>query len=115
MINASRSLFARIAIAVSLTALLSSAAIAADSGFQFKVHNTTRSTIVKILVSEDGRSWGEFDLGSGIPAGSSDTLVWDESTNNERCDEYIKAVFADGVETDVAKFNFCEANLEIEF
>lgn len=88
---------------------------AADSEYSFKVHNTTKNTITKILVSQDGKSWGEFDVGKGIAAGASETLVWDSSTNNEACKQSVKAVYDDGSESAPAKFDFCEKGLELEF
>lgn len=57
----------------------------------------------------------EGDIGQGIAPAGNMTLVWDSSTNNEGCDQYGKAAYADGTESEDAKFNFCEANLELEF
>ncbi len=76
--------------------------------FEFTVKNNTRVTITQILVSEDGETWNYFDLGSGIGAGKTDTLVWDNSTNNQACQQWIKAVYADGSESEPGAFNFCE-------
>ncbi len=90
-------------------------ATAAESEYSFKVHNNTRTKMTKLLVSEDKKEWGYFDIGSGIAAGGNMTLVWDSSTNNEGCNQYVKAAYADGSESEEAKFNFCEANLELEF
>ncbi|MGZ5051312.1 MAG: hypothetical protein ACXWF8_05980 [Methylobacter sp.] len=92
-----------------------SVAQAAGGDYSFKVHNTTNSKITKILVSENGKSWGEFDIGSGIAAGATETLVWDSSTNNESCNQYFKASFADGSESESTKFDFCEKDLTLEF
>lgn len=89
-------------------------ASAADE-YSFKVHNTTKSLIKKILVSEDGKDYGFFDIGKGIKAGQTVTLTWAQSTNNEQCKQYVKAVFDDGSESEPAKFNFCEDDLELEF
>lgn len=90
-------------------------AVAAESEYSFSVRNNTRVNITKLLVSEDGKDWGYFDIGSGIAAGSNITLTWDSSTNDEGCDQYVKAAYADGSESEKAKFNFCEADLELEF
>jgi hypothetical protein len=84
-------------------------------GYSFKVYNSTDSAIKKMLVSEDGKTWGEFDVGGGIGAGKSTELEWDESTNNEACKQYVKAVFSDGSESTPTKFNFCEKGLALEF
>lgn len=88
---------------------------AADSEFSFTVHNSTKFAIKQILVSEDGKSWGSFDIGSGIAAGATETLVWDSSTDSEECKQSVKAVFSDGEESESADFDFCEEGLEIEF
>lgn len=83
--------------------------------YSFKVFNKTNSTIKKLLVSEDGKKYGYFDIGKGIAAGKSVTLVWDKSTNDEECVQYFKAVYADGTESQPAKFDFCEEDLELVF
>lgn len=83
--------------------------------YKFKVHNTTKQTIKKILVSEDGKEYGEFEIGKGIKPGATDELVWDTSTNSESCHQYFKAVFSDGEESEAAKFDFCEEDLVLEF
>ncbi|HEY8157182.1 MAG TPA: hypothetical protein VIF10_00630 [Methylobacter sp.] len=90
-------------------------AMAAESEYSFKVHNNTRIKMTKLLVSEDKKNWEYFDIGQGIAAGDNLMLVWDSSTNNEGCNQYVKAAYADGSESEEAKFDFCEANLELEF
>ncbi|MBP8287004.1 MAG: hypothetical protein KAX57_09215 [Rhodoferax sp.] len=101
-----------------VAALLSSTAVVGNahaSDFSFDVHNSTDSRITKILVSENRKSWGQFNIGRGIQPGATTKLVWDKSTNNEACVQWVKAVFADGSEAKPAKFDFCEDDLEIEF
>jgi hypothetical protein len=89
---------------------------AADDGqYSFKVHNTTKEKIVKLLASEDGKEYGDFDIGAGIGAGKTITLNWDKKTNGSGCEWYFKAEFADGTETPEVKFDFCEEDLELEF
>jgi hypothetical protein len=88
---------------------------ASNDEYSFKVHNTTKDRIKKILVSEDGEKYGLFDIGKGIPAGETVTLKWDKSTNKSDCEWLIKAVFADGSETPPKKFDFCEEDLELDF
>jgi hypothetical protein len=83
--------------------------------FKFKVHNNSGQAIKKLLVSEDGKTFGKFDIGSGIKAGATVELVWDQSTNSEACEQTFKVVFADGEESDAAEFNFCEDDLTLEF
>jgi hypothetical protein len=83
--------------------------------YSFKVHNSTDSQIKKILVSEDRKTWGQFDIGKNIKPGETVTLVWDSSTNEEDCNQYVKAVFGDGSESVPSKFDFCEKGLDLEF
>lgn len=83
--------------------------------YSFKVTNNTDVAIKKLLVAEAGKKYGYFDIGKGIPPGKTVTLVWDKSTNNENCIQYFKAVYADGTESEPAKFDFCEDELELVF
>lgn len=83
--------------------------------YSFKVHNNTKETITKLLVSEDGKTYGYFDIGSGIKAGETETLTWDESTNGESCHQWFKAVWDSGEEGKPVKFDFCEEGLILEF
>ena len=89
-------------------------AVSADE-YSFEVTNKTRTTIKKILVSEDGDEYGYFDIGKGIKPGQTVTLVWDSSTNGEYCEQYVKAVYADGSESEATTFDFCESELALEF
>lgn len=89
-------------------------ALSADE-YSFKVKNTTKELITKILVSEDGEKYGFFDIGKGIKAGETMTLVWDKSANNGSCTQWFKAVWESGEEGKPVKFNFCEKEVEIEF
>ena len=91
-------------------------AVSEDDEYSFKVHNTTDERITKLLASPDGKKYGNFDLGKeGIAPGKTVSLTWDESTNGEGCKWYLKAVFADGSESEAKKFDFCEEDLELEF
>lgn len=83
--------------------------------YKFKVHNNSGQTIKQILVSEDGKKYGYFDIGSGIRAGATVELVWDKSTDEGNCEQYFKAVFADGEESEAVAFDFCEKGLTLEF
>ena len=89
--------------------------VPAFADYKFEVTNNTDTKIAKILVSEDGEDYGYFNIGSGIPAGKTVTLVWDESTNGENCEQYFKAVFANGEESEAQKFDFCEEGVALEF
>ncbi|HYL98584.1 MAG TPA: hypothetical protein VEZ90_06480 [Blastocatellia bacterium] len=91
------------------------AAIARADGYEFKVHNGTKTAIKKLLASEDGDKFGYFDIGDGIEPGETVKLVWSKSTDDQACHQYFKAVFADGSESSVKKFDFCESGLVLEF
>ena len=73
----------------------------------FYVENSSSASIKGLYASEDGKSWGRFDIGSGIAAGQTVKLSWDKSTNSQSCDQQLKAVFADGSEVKTAKMDFC--------
>jgi len=90
-------------------------AAAADHQYSFKVHNTTREKITKLLASEDGKEYGNFDIGSGIGGGKTITLNWDKKTNDSGCKWFFKAEFADGEESPPVQFDFCEEDIELEF
>ena len=99
-------------VAVSLL-VVSSAALADD--YKFSVHNNTDRAIKKILVSEDGEEYGYFNIGKGIKPGATVELVWDSSTNGESCEQFFKAVFANGEESEAVQFDFCEEDVTLEF
>ncbi len=102
------------AIALAFGSLQSSLA-ASDQEYSFKVQNSTGAAIKQVLVSEDGKTWSKFNIGEGIAAGDSVKLVWDASTNNEACKQWVKAVFSDGSGSKPKTFDFCDSNLVIEF
>ena len=102
-------------LAIAFVMLSFTATKAQESEFSFKVYNRTNTAIKKLLVSEDGKTYGYFDIGAGIGAGKSMTLVWDKSTDNEKCVQWFKAVYADKSESAPVKFDFCEDELELEF
>lgn len=83
--------------------------------FSFTVTNTTNSAITEVLVSENKSDWGYFDIGNGIKPGATVNLVWAQSTNDESCEQWVKAAYADGSESEPAKFDFCEDELELDF
>jgi len=74
----------------------------------FYVENQADSRIVKLQVSENKKRWGDFDIGRGIAPGKSVKLVWDASTDNEGCNQWIRVKYADGSSSEPAKFNFCK-------
>lgn len=89
--------------------------VASTPEYSYKVHNKSKSTITALLASEDGKTYGEFEIGKGIPAGQTVTLIWDKSTDEGNCEQWIKAKFADGGLSPAAKFDFCEEDLVLEF
>lgn len=101
--------------AVALAMMATASLTAAESDYKFKVKNTTKETITKLLASTDGKSYGNFDIGKGIKPGESMTLVWDKKTDNSDCEWFFKAVFEDGEESEAESFDFCEEDLELEF
>jgi hypothetical protein len=90
-------------------------ALSAEIEYSFKVKNTTKELITKILVSEDGEKYGFFDIGAGIKPGETMTLGWDKSTNSGSCHQWFKAVWESGEEGKPVKFDFCEKDLLLEF
>jgi hypothetical protein len=107
--------FIRIAAVCLAFALPALNAVGAEQ-WHFKVTNKTASNITNLQVSEDKSSWGNFDIGSGIGPGATETLVWDSSTNNQACDQWIRAKFADGSLSEASKENFCkDLDTPIEF
>ena len=102
-------------IAIAL-ALIPLRGIAEDEPeYSFTVHNTTKDKITRLLASEDGKEWGNFDIGSGIKPDETITLKWDKKTNDSDCKWWFKAVFSDGNESEAKQFDFCEDDLELEF
>jgi len=88
---------------------------AQDSEFSFKVTNKTKYTIKKLLVAEAGKKYKYFDIGAGLGAGKTVLLVWNKATDNEDCEQWFKAVYSDGVESEPAMFDFCEEDIHLEF
>ena len=102
-------------LAIALVLMSGTLSFAKTYEYKFKVRNNTKQDIKKLQVSQDGKKWGDFDIGSGIKAGATDELVWDKSTDNENCEQYFKVQFADKEWSDAVKFDFCEKDLILEF
>src|SRR5436190_1668768 len=101
-------------LAVALVLMSFAVGFARTPEYTFKVHNKGKNKIVKLLVSEDGKEFKQFDIGEGIDPGETATLVWDKSTDNGACEWWFKAAFDDNEESKAVKFNFCEKNLVLE-
>jgi hypothetical protein len=104
----------RVFMLVCALSLVSFAASRVHASYTFKVHNKTENKIVKLLASEDGKTYREFNIGSGIAAGKMVTMEWDKSTDNGNCEWYFKAKLDDGEETEPVEFDFCEKDLVLE-
>ncbi|MEZ5345192.1 MAG: hypothetical protein R2681_06490 [Pyrinomonadaceae bacterium] len=105
-----------IALLFAAFVMLSYSTTYAQDSFEFKVKNNTRITIKQLLVAEPGaKEWKYFRIGSGIAPGKTIRLVWDESTNDEQCVQWFKAVYADGSHSEPARFDFCEEDLLLVF
>jgi hypothetical protein len=104
----------KIALLFCALALVSFTVIRVHAGYTFKVHNKTENKIVKLMASEDGETYGNFDIGDGIDSGETSTLEWDKSTDDGNCEWYFKARLDDGEETEPVEFDFCEKNLVLE-
>jgi hypothetical protein len=101
----------RLVLAFAL-AMLSTSAMAE---YTFAVSNNSDQRIVAIEASENGSSWGNFDIGRGIPSGETISLVWDSSTDDGNCEWAFRATFAEGYVSEPSVIDFCDGDLEIEF
>ena len=98
-----------VACAVCALALAAFSVNAKSSQWHFKVKNSTSTDIVKLQVSTNKKDWGAFDIGKdGIGPGETATMVWDASTDNDPCEEWIRAKFSDGQYSAPSKQDFCE-------
>lgn len=88
---------------------------AQDSEWSFKVTNKTKTTIKRLLVAEPNKKYRDFDIGKGIKPGETVTLIWSKATDNEACEQWFKAVYADGVESEPAYIDFCEDDVHLDF
>lgn len=100
---------------LSMAIFSSLAGMAAAAEYTFKIENNANVALKKLMVSEDGEDWGYFDIGSGVPAGESRTLVWGEAAEGQKCRQYVKAIFSDGTTSKPKKYDFCEKGLALEF
>ncbi len=102
-------------VSKTMLALATFACIGGANAYEFTVTNSTAVKITSVEASEDGKSWGAFDMGGGLAAGASATITWDESTDESGCAWQVRASYADGSESVEAEYDFCEEGLEIEF
>lgn len=96
------------ALAACIALAVSAAPVDAAPGkWHFKVTNSTSTDIVKLQVSENRKDWGAFDIGKGIGPDETSTLIWDSSTDNQACEQWIRAKFSDGAYSKPSKQDFC--------
>ena len=69
-----------------LLALAMFACIGGANAYEFNITNSTGSKITGVEASEDGKTWGKFDMGAGLAAGESTTITWDSSTDDSGCE-----------------------------
>ncbi|HEX7517003.1 MAG TPA: hypothetical protein VF345_06925 [Chthoniobacterales bacterium] len=86
-----------------------------DDQYTFQVKNANVQRITKLLASEDGKKYLDFDIGKGIDVGEIVTLNWDKSTNKSACQWFIKTVYADKSVGEAVEFDFCKEGLIIQF
>lgn len=98
-----------------LTALALVVCASTASAYEFVVSNKTSVKITGIQASEDGKTWGAFDVKGGVAAGADMNLVWSSETDDSGCEWQVKALYADGSESEPAPFDFCEDDLVLEF
>ncbi|HEY0323298.1 MAG TPA: hypothetical protein VGC66_20240 [Pyrinomonadaceae bacterium] len=110
-----RSNFRKITLLIFALALMSvPVGHAQPQEYSFTVRNVGKDRVIKLLASEDGKTWGFFDIGDGIDPGETKTIVWDRTTNNQACVQFFKAAFDDGLESPPKKFDFCKKDLAID-
>src|SRR6185295_9637800 len=97
----------RIILLVSALMLVSFGVINAHASYTFKVHNKTEHNIVKLLASDDGNTYRNFDIGDGIASGKTVTMEWAQSTDDGNCGWFFKAKLDSGEETAPVEFDFC--------
>ena len=100
---------------VAAAVLMVSAMAAHATEYSFVVENHSKQKITGIQASEDGKTWGAFNVGKGVDAGGQSKMVWDPSTDSTGCTWQVKATYADGSESEAAPFDFCEKDLVLEF
>jgi hypothetical protein len=96
----------RVAAITTLLLGISGAAQAAD--WYFYVQNNSRATLTRLQVKEKGGPWGAFDLGGGIASGQKSRIDWGANTNNQACNQIIRASFSDGSMSKELVVDFCK-------
>lgn len=103
---ASIPLAGRVAALATLLIGISGAAQAAD--WYFYVKNDSRTALTRLDVKEKGGPWGAFNIGRGIGSGQKVRIEWGANTNNQACNQIIRATFADGSMSKELVVDFCK-------
>ncbi len=93
---------------VLLAASLFSAGPALAEQWYFYVQNASSTAITRLETKEKGGAWGFFSLDGGIRSGETVKLFWDQSTNSDDCQQFIRATFSDGSTSEPVMFDFCK-------
>jgi hypothetical protein len=76
------------------------------SQWYFFVTNSSDSAINQLMVSLDDNEWHSFN-NSYVAPGKTKKFNWYKKTDNDTCEQWIKAEFADGEESTPIKIDFC--------
>ena len=105
-----------LALTFAAVPLRNARAIEVEAGvYSFNVTNGSEKKITKLLASEDGKTYRNFDIDAPIAPNKTVNLKWDRKTEGGGCKWHLKAVFADGNQSEVWEVDFCEEELEIFF
>ena len=74
----------------------------------FFVKNGTDHRVTNLEVSIDKETWGKFEIGKGIQPGNTVKLVWAPETNDEPCEQWLRATYDDGKTGEAHNMNFCQ-------
>ena len=90
-----------------VASITASQSVNAEQWFFF-VQNQSSSKIIKLEAKEENRPWGSFAMAGSINPGETKKIVWAESSNNQGCNQYLRATFADGHKSPATLFDFCK-------
>ena len=95
-------------VAALSTLLIGISGVAQAADWYFYVQNDSRSTLTRLDVKEKGGPWGGFNIGRGIGSGQKARIEWGANTNNQACNQIIRATFADGSMSKELVVDFCK-------
>ncbi len=85
------------------------------SQYTFSVGNNTDRDIDSLSASQDGKGWRAIRVSGGIPAHSMTELRWNSKADKSACVWQVKAQFDKGGESAAVEFDFCAADLVLNF